>query len=391
MLAYFDCFAGISGDMTLGAFIDLGVPVSWLKENLSTLPLAGFEIETCQETRQGIGASGVVIRVLDEKTSRNYNTIRSLIENSPLSDTARHRSLTIFNRLARVEAGIHGCPVDEVHFHELGGIDAIVDIVGTALCVEFLKIEKIVSSPIPLGTGFVECAHGTIPVPAPATIGILKDVPVYGTGLSHEMVTPTGAAIVTTLADAFGVMPAMTVHKTGYGAGKRNLKEIPNLLRIITGTETREKAGAVDGLETDRIMAVETCIDDMNPEIFGYTMDRLFEDGALDVYWIPVYMKKNRPGTMVTVLCREEDADTISRRVLSETTTIGVRYYAMDRKMLSRDIFHVDSVYGRVTVKKIIQPDGSARMVPEYEVCQRIALEQGIPLRVVYDTILKAV
>ena len=385
MLAYFDCFSGISGDMTLGAFIDLGVPVKWLKENIGNIPLTGFDISATSVFRNEINAKSVHVKTKDTAESRNYAEIRSLIQNSRLSLHVKESSLKIFQKLAEAEAKIHGCPVDKVHFHEVGGIDAIVDIVGAALCVEYLGINKIIASKLPLGTGFIDCMHGTLPVPAPATLALLKDVPVYGSGIPHELVTPTGAAIIVTLAESFEPIPDMLINKTGYGAGKRELETIPNLLRIVTGNTQSHKSYA----QKDRIVIVETCIDDMNPEIFGFVMDRLFEDGALDVYWIPVFMKKNRPGTMVQVLCRTDQKEAVINRILSETTSLGVRYYDVDRAWLVRKQITVKTGYGMVKVKQITDTDGSTRIVPEYEVCKKIALEKNIPIRVVYDRIAK--
>ena len=386
MIAYFDCFSGISGDMTLGAFLDLGVPVEWLKEGLDSIPLKGFDLTVTQVSRSGIHARRVQVDTKDSSKSRNYSQIKSLLKDSPLSPSVKERSLEIFAKIAEAEAEIHNCPIEKVHFHEVGGIDAIVDIVGTALCVDFLKLEKIVASRVPLGSGFVDCSHGTLPVPAPATLKILKGVPVYGTDIPHELVTPTGAAIIVTLAESFGKIPDIIVADTGYGAGKRDLESIPNLLRIITGIAADHQAG----LRQDTIVMVETCIDDMNPEVFGFLMDRLFAEGALDVYWVPIFMKKNRPGTMVQVLCRGDRKEAVMERILSETTSSGVRFYDVHRRILKREQLVVDTLYGRVQVKRIVNPDGSQRLVPEYEVCKKIALEKDIPLRTVYDNIIKS-
>jgi len=382
MIAYFDCFSGISGDMTLGAFIDLGVPVKWLKDSLEKIPLSGFDLSAASVSRNGIQAKSVDVRVQDDVQSRNYAEIISMIEKSYLSPNIQQMSLDIFERIADAEAAIHGCPKENVHFHEVGSIDAVVDIVGTALCVDYLGIARIISSKIPLGRGFVSCQHGTLPVPAPATLAILKGVPVYGTQIPQEIVTPTGAAIIVALAESFEEIPDMIIEKTGYGAGKRELKTIPNLLRIITG-----KAFAH---QKDAITVVETCIDDMNPEVFGFLMDRLFEKGALDVYWIPIFMKKNRPGTMVQVLCPEDCREIVIDCILSETTSLGVRYYDVKRRVLARESVFMKTVYGEIAVKRIIAPNGSIRMAPEYEVCRKIALEKNIPIRIVYDTILKS-
>ncbi|MGD2150281.1 MAG: nickel pincer cofactor biosynthesis protein LarC [Desulfobacterales bacterium] len=390
MIAYFDCFSGISGDMTLGAFIDLGVPVKWLKENINRIPLTGFDVSVDTVTRNGITAKSVHVRVENDKTSRDYSQIRSLIENSPLPRNVKQMSHDMFERIADAEAHIHGCSRDHVHFHEVGGIDAIVDIVGTALCINYLGIKKVVSSSIPLGNGFVICAHGTLPVPAPATIEILKGVPVYGTKIPHELVTPTGAAIIVTLAESYGEMPDMIIEKTGYGAGKRDIESIPNLLRVMTGTESCDETAKRSPHQKDTIVVLETSIDDMNPEVFGFLMDRLFEEGALDVYWIPVFMKKNRPGTLVQVLCRRNRKDVLIDCILSETSSLGVKYYDAQRSMLRRESVIMKTAYGEIRVKRILEAGGGVRIVPEYEVCKKIALEKNLPIRMVYDTIIKS-
>lgn len=385
MIAYFDCFCGISGDMTLGAFIDIGVPLSWLKDSLEKLPLKDFDISVESISRSGIKAKSVHVLTKNKLKSRHYSEIKDLVQNSHLSRKVNQKSLEIFERLATAEAEIHGQPKEKVHFHEIGGIDAIVDIVGTALCLEYLGVEKVIASRIPLGTGFVSCQHGILPVPAPATLSILKGVPVYGTKISHELVTPTGAAIIASIADSFGKLPDMIVEKTGYGAGKRDLKTIPNFLRIIIGTQ----AIHISDYQEDRISVVETCIDDMNPEFFGFLMDRLFKEEALDVYLIPVFMKKNRPGTMIQVLCMENRKKSIINCILSETTSLGVRYYDVQRFKLVRENITIKTTYGDVQIKRITKPNGSVQFMPEYEVCKKIAIEKGIPLKTVYDTIIK--
>ena len=388
MIAYFDCFSGISGDMTLGAFFDLGVPEEWLKDRLEAIPLTGFEVLAETVSHHGIQAKSVEVRVKDDATSRHYEDIKSIIEKSPMSSGVKQRSLDIFERIADAEALIHGCPKEKVHFHEVGGIDALVDIVGTALCVDYLKIDSVIASPIPVGRGFVTCQHGTLPVPAPATLGILKGVPIYGTKIPHELVTPTGAAIIATLAGSFKEMPDMIIEEIGYGAGKRELETQPNLLRIVLGTEITNSEKELGVYQADQIVILETCIDDMNPEVFGFLMERLFEKGALDVYWIPIFMKKNRPGTMIQVLCPENYREVLMTCILSESSSLGVRYYHVKRRMLGRERITVKTVYGEIEVKRITELDGSSRIIPEYEICKKIALEKNLPIRMVYDTIL---
>jgi len=385
MLAYFDCFSGISGDMTLGAMIDLGVPVDWLQDELSRLPLTGFQMTATPVVRHGIEATGVSVDIQETGHSINFKDIKNLLENCDLADKVKSKSMAVFERLARAEADIHGCAMQEVHFHEVGGIDAIVDIVGTALCMEKLGITAVMSSPLPVGSGFVDCQHGRLPVPAPATVEILKDVPIYGADVDCELVTPTGAAIIASLAQRFGRIPAMHVQKIGYGAGQREVPDRPNLLRVMAGSP----ADTTAGMSSDQIVVLEACIDDMNPEFFGFIMERLFADGALDVYWLPVHMKKNRPGTLIQVLCQDADRDRLIQRLLSETTSLGVRYYRTARKRLARELVIIQTSFGETPVKRVRELDGSERLVPEYDFCREIALKRNLPLRVVYDIITR--
>jgi uncharacterized protein (TIGR00299 family) protein len=384
LTAYFDCFSGISGDMTLGALVDLGVPVKWLEEKIGKLPLSGFELSAIPVKRGGIRAVDILVGEKDALASRNYSSIRNLIESSGLNERVKALSCEMFRRIGEAEARIHDCELEKVHFHEVGGVDAIVDIVGTALGIDYLGIERVISASVPVGGGFVECSHGILPVPAPATCEILQDVPVYGGG-ETELTTPTGAAIIRTLADEFGPVPAMTISRTGYGAGKRQTGSRPNLLRILLG----EAEGAGDGIEQDPVVVVETNIDDMNPEVFGYVMEKLFDDGALDVGFIPVFMKKNRPGTMIQALCREDNKDKIINRILCETSSIGLRIYKAERYILEREVIEVDTAWGKMPVKKVRRPGGNIEFVPEYEACRKVAVESGIPLREVYDTLTK--
>ncbi|MDY6839727.1 MAG: nickel pincer cofactor biosynthesis protein LarC [Thermodesulfobacteriota bacterium] len=380
-IAYFDCFSGISGDMILGAFMDLGVPKDFIEENIQNMPLGAFHLEVTAAQRMHIYGQQVRV-VVEEDHARNYGEIQRHIQKSPLADPVKELSLKVFLRLAEAEAAVHHCPKEEVHFHELGGVDAIVDIVGAALGAEWLGIDTIMASEIPLGRGFVTCDHGVLPVPAPATVALLKGVPVYGTDVSHELVTPTGAAIVTGLAERFGPLPKMRIKEIGYGVGARELKEMPNLLRVLLGEPESV-------YEEDRVAVVETNIDDMNPEIFGFVMERLFEAGALDVIWIPVSMKKNRPGTMIQVVCKENDRGKVVDRILSETTATGVRHHWAERTKLPRKVKEAITSLGKVRVKEVSGPMGRRSVVPEYDDCKEIALKKKIPLKVVYETVLK--
>ena len=375
--------------MTLGALIDLGVPVDWLKDRLQHLSLTNFDFSVKTVQRSGIHAKLVNVAVRENDTSRNFSQIRHLIEISPFTDTVKSTSLQIFSKLAEAEAQIHNCPLDDVHFHEVGGSDTIIDIVGTVLGIEYLAIQKIMASPIPLGRGFATCDHGNLPVPAPATLAILKNIPVYGTSIPYELVTPTGAAIISTMASEFGAIPDILVNKIGYGSGQRELEERPNLLRIILATDSQPSIAKSQRTIADQIDIIETSIDDMNPEWYGHLMERLFRDGALDVCWIPIYMKKNRPGTMLQVLCEPDRRDILIQRILSETTTLGVRFHSANRRLLWRDQLEIESSFGTVAVKRIRDPRGQMRLVPEYDACQKIALEMDIPLRVVYETIAR--
>lgn len=382
-IAYFDCFSGISGDMVLGALIHLGVPTGYLEENIASLSIDAFRLDTCVGERMQVHGRKVAVIVEQEaRTSRSYKDIREIIDKSALSDNVKQASLEAFGRLAQVEADIHNRAKEDVHFHELGAVDTIVDIVGAALGMEWLGISKAFASEIPLGNGFVTCAHGKLPVPAPATVALLKGVPVYGAGVRHELVTPTGAAIVTSVAQAFGPLPRMRVRQVGYGIGTNDLKTLPNMLRIVLGE-------GLPAYEQDHVTVVETNIDDMNPEIFGFVMERLFEDGALDVSWIPVFMKKNRPGTMVQVICKDNDRDNVVHRLLRETTATGVRHYRSDRVKLPRSLKTLSTTLGQVQVKEVTGPANKARLVPEYEACRQIALDKNLPLKTVYETIVR--
>ena len=386
MHAHFDCFSGISGDMTIGALLDLGLEVDWLGRELQGLPMDGFDLKTEAVFRNGIGALHLSVIADEGKTHRHYRQIREMIQTAVLPPAVKEMSLAIFARIAEAESAIHGCDLDHVHFHEVGGIDAMVDIVGTALCLDRLGVTSVSATPLPMGSGFVTCRHGVLPVPAPATAAILRGIPVYGVDTGKEMVTPTGAAIIAETAGSFGPMPAMTVERIGYGAGTLVFDDRPNLLRVMLGAV--EPAGA--SFSSHTVCLVETGIDDMNPEIFGYLMEKLLGDGALDVWWVPVQMKKNRPGTLLQVLCPPDLRQTVVRRLLEETTTIGVRHREMQRTVLAREIVEVDTPLGRVAAKQVTGPDGRSRLVPEFEACRRLAERTGRPLREIYADLTMA-
>jgi len=384
-IIYFDCFAGISGDMTVGALLDLGVPLETVREQLAGLavPRSSYSLLAEDTCRKGIRARKFSVRVEEHQPHRHYTDIAGIIEKSSLGDRVKERAQRVFFRLAEAEARVHGVEIGHVHFHEVGAIDSIVDIVGTAICLDCLDIGEIYVSALPLGSGYVETAHGRLPVPAPATAELLRGIPVHGTLGEGERVTPTGAAIVAALGNSFGPAPSMTVLATGHGAGDRDFPDVPNILRAVMG----EKNGA--GLPGDELYVAETNIDDMNPEILGFLMERLFAAGALDVAFSPLQMKKNRPGVKLTFLCFPEKLQSLSRLVLAESTAIGLRYYPVSRIKLERSTEERDTSLGRVLVKVIRCVGGAERIVPEFEECRRIALEKGIPLLEVYKIIEK--
>jgi len=379
-ILYFDCFSGISGDMTLAALIDLGLPRETLERELAKLGLKGYELKISRGHRSGIGAVGLEVRVHpgDGLAHRHFAHIRRMIEESALEEEVKAVSLKIFHRLAEAEAKVHGQKVDEVHFHEVGAVDSIVDIVGTAIGIQFFRPDRILSSELPMGRGFVECQHGRLPLPAPATLEILKGYAVKNVPIEGELVTPTGAAIVTSLSTGVTPFPAIQMDRVGYGMGKKEFPDRPNLLRLIAGEAT-------DFYESDRAVVIECNIDDMNPEFYGFLMEKLFQLGALDVSLNPLIMKKNRPGTLLRVIAEEKDSPNLAEAILRESTTLGVRLYEVSRKKLPRQIKEVETVFGKVRVKV----SGGIRFQPEYEDCKRIALEKGVPIQDVYQAVLK--
>jgi uncharacterized protein (TIGR00299 family) protein len=377
-IAYFDCFSGVSGDMILGALVDAGLEVSELEVELSQLPVRGFRLQAEKTTRRGISGTKLSVITEEDRTERHLPDVKDIIDRSTLSDDIKDSSKMIFMELAGVEARIHRKTVDEVHFHEISGLDSIVDVIGSLVGLKKLGIGSVYASKIHVGTGFVECQHGTLPVPAPATLELLKGVPVYSKGIESELATPTGVAILKSVSKSFGRMPDMTIDRIGYGAGSREL-EIPNLLRICIGEACQDRYAG------DEVLLLETNIDDMNPEFFGHVSERLLTQGALDVFMTPIYMKKNRPATLLSVLTVKEKLDGILSTVFSETTTLGVRIHSVDRKVLARETISVKTTLGDVRVK-VGRIGGEVKtMAPEYEDCREIAARQGVPLKDVYE------
>ena len=386
MHAHFDCFSGISGDMVLGAFVDMGISPQWLMDRIRRLCIGEIEIVAQDVKKGGIGAKKITIIEKEAAHARNYRDILKIIEKGSFGAKVENIAIAVFSRIAEAEARVHRCPKETVHFHEVGAVDSIVDIVGAALCLDYFNIESVSSSPLPLGSGFVTCAHGKLPVPAPATLEILKGLPVYGGTADGELVTPTGAGIIASLSPIFGPIPAMEIDCVGYGSGSREHKDLPNLLRVVLG----KKIEATAELDHGDVWLVATNIDDMNPEIFGYLMEKLFQVGALDVCFVPVMMKKNRPGTKIEVLCLPDKRADITRCLFSETSTIGVRYQLVHRHMLKRSLSVVTTCFGEIQVKCTTDPDGRKRTTPEYEACKKIAQENNVPLKMVYEAVAHA-
>jgi hypothetical protein len=380
---YFDCFAGISGDMTLGALLDLGVPLAYLKGELKKLNLAGYQISVAATRRKGIAGKKVQVKHdVHGHSHRSFRTIEALISKSRLNAHIKELSTAIFYRLARAEAHVHQTKIADVHFHEVGAIDSIVDIVGSAICADYLEVKAFFCSALPLGSGFVTCEHGTFPVPAPATLELLNGVPVYASEATGELVTPTGAAIVTALVKTFGALPPMTVSGIGYGAGSRDIPAIPNLLRVMLGETHSAHAG-------DQVWVLEANIDDMNPEWAGFLMERLFSAGALDVIFIPAQMKKNRPGLLLQVICSEKQQPELLQIIFQESTTAGVRYYRASRAVLQRSESMLKTRFGNMKVK-IFGSGVNAAVAPEFEECRRVAVLKGVPLKEVYAEVIAA-
>jgi uncharacterized protein (TIGR00299 family) protein len=442
-IAYLECFSGISGDMFLGALVDAGVPARLMEETVVALGV-GAKLEISRVVRSGISAPKVDVWVDGEKdmpreeywaeqdaarailpakashdhehphghehshhknaeksrakapaphehehahSHRGLTEIRQIISAAAISESAKTTAIRTFEALGAAEAKIHSVPVESIHFHEVGAADAIVDIVCGAVGVETLGVDEIVCSPLNVGGGTVKCAHGTFPVPAPATVELLKGVPVYSSGIEAELVTPTGAAIARTLATRFSAFPEMKIEKSGYGAGSRDFPGHPNVLRLVIGEALPLLAGKT---KSETVSVLEANLDDLNPQVFGYVMDRLLEEGALDVFGMPVQMKKNRPGTLLTVLCKPEDTEKLAQLIFSETTTLGVRRREESRQTLARRWENVRTEWGEVRIKIASMNGTVTNYAPEYEDCRRIAAEHHVPLKTVMQEAARA-
>jgi pyridinium-3,5-bisthiocarboxylic acid mononucleotide nickel chelatase len=431
-IAYLECFSGMSGDMFLGALVDAGVPARVLKETVTALGV-GATLEISRVVRSGISATKVDVYVDGEKDlpreeywgrqrehedshehaghshsyagessragapaphsdshehGRALTEIREIISGASISEHAKKSALAIFEALGRAEAKIHNTSIDQVHFHEVGAVDAMVDIVCAAVGAEVLGVDEIICSPLNVGGGTVKCAHGTFPVPVPATLELLKDAPVYSSGLQAELVTPTGAAIVKTLASRFAAFPEMKIEKSGYGAGSRDFPGHPNVVRLTIGEAASTALAMKTASET--ITVLEANLDDLNPQVFGYVMDRLLEEGALDAFGMPVQMKKNRPGMLLTVLCKPEDSSNLTQLIFAETTTLGVRRRDEMRQTLARRWENVETRWGEVRIKIASMNGTVTNYAPEYEDCRRIAAEHHVPLKTVIQEAARA-
>ena len=385
----FECFSGISGDMIVGSLLDLGLSLDDLRSELDKLKVKNFSISARKVVKAGVSATKFDVQMGEEHSHRHLSHIVKIIDGSDLSSSVKERAVTVFRRLAEAEARVHGTAVEKVHFHEVGAIDAIVDIVGASIGFELLGVKDIYCSPLNVGSGFVDCAHGTMPVPAPATAELLKGIPIYSNQVSGELVTPTGAAILATLSNGFGGMPAFKIHGIGYGAGSKDFKGTANVVRVlkcefVDAARSESYAGSAD-----RVAVLEASIDDMNPQIYGHLMDRLLSLGALDVFASPVQMKKNRPGLLLTVLAPIPLADALAAQLFEETTTIGIRYHQTERRILERETEEVDCEFGSVRVKVSKLNGRIVNFAPEYEDCRQAALDAGVAYKWVQSRVVQ--
>jgi uncharacterized protein (TIGR00299 family) protein len=377
-IAYFDCFSGASGDMILGSLIDAGLSPQRLREELKKLRIPTVHLRAKKVLKGGISATHVMVEGKGEKRShRNSKEILRIIERSSVEADVKEKSKEIFKRIASVEAKIHQTSMEEVHFHELGGLDSIVDIVGSVWGIQQLRIEKIFVSKVNVGTGFVKCEHGILPVPAPATLSLMEGKPIYSSGIERELLTPTGAAILTTLGSEFGSMPLMRVGRIGYGAGRDDLPH-PNLLRLITGDSESIS-------EREKVTVIETNIDDMNPQFYDYVMEKLLAMEVLEVFITSILMKKNRPGQLLTVICPSAKLPSVTKFLLRETTTLGLRWHEEERAKTDREILTRETRYGKIRFKLAKWEGKVVNLSPEYEDCKRIALEKKVPLKEVFE------
>jgi uncharacterized protein (TIGR00299 family) protein len=396
-ILYYDCFAGISGDMNLGAMLDLGVDRKYLLKELGKLSVGSYQLKISRDKRRGITGTKVDVVVSSERnkdskhhqTERTFSDIAKLIKISKLSGNVKKISLDIFTRLASAEGKIHGQKIENVHFHEVGAIDSIVDIIGAAICLDYLKVDKVISSSVQLGSGIIHCSHGTLPVPAPATAELLRGIPVKSGLMPFEATTPTGAAIIAATASAFSDSMDFTPRKIGYGLGSKE-SSVPNVLRLFLGDMSADARGKGDGLETGDAVMIECNIDDMNPEFYDFIMDILFTRGAHDVFLTPIIMKKSRPAVTISVLCPAEKQKDMENILLLNTSSFGLRSYKVFKAMLKREVVKEKTRYGEVSIKKGYLNGRVIKSKPEYEDCRKLAKENGVSIQDIYESIRSA-
>lgn len=386
-VAYLDCSSGISGDMTLAALIDCGANLSHIQSAMDSMDL-GAHLSIATVRKRGFRAVKLHVAAPEDPVHRDLDQILGFITRAKLSPGARRIASRIFERLAKAEANVHGVSIDQVHFHEVGAVDSIVDIVGTAVAWDQLGIQRAQASRVPTGTGFIQIAHGRVAVPAPATAELLKGVPIAQCNLPHELTTPTGAAILSELVDSYGSLPSMQLESIGIGAGTLDLQDRANCLRIFVGRE--HESGASEGVLCDSVVVLETNLDDITGEEIGFAIEQLWQAGALDVFTVAIQMKKNRPGTLLSVIASPEDTQRLEQLMFHHTRTLGIRKSTHDRSVLSRRRVLVDTPWGKVACKEVIYPDGTRGISPEYEDCRKIAIEQGLKLTDIVRTAEKA-
>jgi pyridinium-3,5-bisthiocarboxylic acid mononucleotide nickel chelatase len=385
-VVFIEPFSGISGDMMVGAFIDIGFPFDELQEKLGGLPLKGYQLSSQKCIRSGIEATKFDVQVEHSHHHRGFTDIRKMIESSGLSPWVQEKSVEAFRRLAEAEGKIHGQPLEKVHFHEVGAVDSIIDIVGSMIALESFLPARIVSSPVNVGQGTLECQHGTYPVPGPAAQELLRDIPIFSNNVNGELTTPTGATLLKTLVESFKTRPAMRILATGYGAGTRQTAGNANVLRISIGEEAVSELVSPE----EQVAVIDATIDDMSPQIYGYFQEKALSAGALDVYSTPIQMKKNRPAIKITCVCALQDIDRLAELIFRETTTIGVRYTVAQRKTLKREFVRVQTVYGTITMKISVYKGHAVNFVPEFEDCRRLAVEKGVALKEIQSAAIHA-
>jgi uncharacterized protein (TIGR00299 family) protein len=385
-ILYYDCFSGISGDMNLGAMIDLGIDITYLKGELEKLNLDGWDLISEEDQRHGITGTKVTVKQLKKENShRHLSDIEYIIKKSTLTEADKELSIKIFRKLGSAEAFVHNIPIEKVHFHEVGAIDSIIDVVGAAICFNAIGVKRVFVSEVEMGSGFVNCDHGKLPIPAPATIELVKGINIRTGGVDFEATTPTGAAILSVLGTDFGPASNLRIEKTGYGVGHKDHPKIPNLLRISLG-ETAHKTDP-----GHKAILIESNIDDMNPEFYDFLSERLFKAGASDVYFSQIIMKKSRPGVVLHVICEIGLEELIKEIIFTESTTVGIRSFEFNKDTLAREFHKLNTIYGEVTVKRSFLNGKEVSVKPEFDECRNIAIEKAIPVKMVYNHIMSEI